>query len=344
VIFTCGVDLYVVADAGIFVDDGIADFAVGSDPDGRGFVSGIIEFGMIWVDLVTAHHDDVFQGGVVADFGSISDDAAFGGHSVKHAAFAQNDVFCLAADEFGGGEVGVEAVNGFVFIKEVKGRDQIGQFQVGFKEGVYGSDVFPVSVEEIAAHFGGAEEVGNDFLSEVICLGLVFQCIEDAFGFEDVDSHGGEAVLGIGGFIEAFEEFAAEGEGLDDFFFLWFFDKFGDGEVVLYPHEAKVRGKEGTDGSCGDGDVGFGCQVLANDVIKIHAVKLVPGEDEEKVVGFGAKVDDVLANGVGCALIPVSTGFFLFCGEDVYEATAKIIKFVGILNVFVKGGGIELGE
>ena len=95
-----GVDGDVVADAGVFVDDGVADGAVGPD-------SNVGHFGVVGdvfrLHFVASHHDDVFQSSVMADLGTIPDDATLGVHAVEGAAFTKDDVFHLAADELGGG-------------------------------------------------------------------------------------------------------------------------------------------------------------------------------------------------------------------------------------------------
>ena len=57
--------------------------------------------------------------------------------------------------------------------------------------------------------------------------------------------------------VQPLHQLFAQGEGLDDFFFLWLFDEFGDSEVVLDTHEAEIRCQEGADRSGGDGDIGI---------------------------------------------------------------------------------------
>ena len=84
--------------------------------------------------------------------------------------------------------------------------------------------------------------------------------------------------------------------------------------------------------------------MLGDDVLEIHSIELVAGEDEEKVVVLGMEMEEVLADGVGGALVPIPSGFLLFGGKDVDITTAEAVEFVGALDVLVEGGGVKLGQ
>ena len=85
--------------------------------------------------------------------------------------------------------------------------------------------------------------------------------------------------------------------------------------------------------------------MAGHEFVEIHLVKLVAAEDEEPLPGLLEKVGEVLAHGVGRALIPTGPGGGLLRGENFHEAAgAENIEFVGRVDVPVQRGGVELGQ
>ena len=99
-----------------------------------------------------------------------------------------------------------------------------------------------------------------------------------------------------------------------------------------------------SDGDGRDGDVGARFRVLLDDAAKVHPVELVPAEDEQVVPLVVHEVNHVLADGVGGALIPRGVGVGLLGGEDFDEAAGEVVELVGLRDVPVQRGGVELGE
>jgi len=80
-------------------------------------------------------------------------------------------------------------------------------------------------------------------------------------------------------------------------------------------------------------------------LLKIHLVKLVARQNEIiAVLSVAFKVVHIFAHRVRRALIPVSAGVRLFGCENIDKSAVERVEFVGLLNVFVQGRRVELGE
>jgi len=77
---------------------------------------------------------------------------------------------------------------------------------------------------------------------------------------------------------------------------------------------------------------------------EVHAVELVTREDQEVRGGLVREVNEVLPHGIRGALVPVIRFQGLLGGEDLHEALAECIETVGVVDVPVQRGGIELGK
>ncbi len=64
------------------------------------------------------------------------------------------------------------------------------QSQVGLEEGLDGSDVLPVAVEEVGHDAGAGGSAGNDLPAKVIALALFPQQLQHEVLLEHVDAHG----------------------------------------------------------------------------------------------------------------------------------------------------------
>ena len=84
--------------------------------------------------------------------------------------------------------------------------------------------------------------------------------------------------------------------------------------------------------------------VLGDDVAEIHAVKLVAAQDQEVIEIVVQKMNQVLAHGIGGALIPRGVGKRLLGGEDLDEAAREMIELVGLRDVPVQRCRVELGQ
>ncbi len=98
------------------------------------------------------------------------------------------------------------------------------------------------------------------------------------------------------------------------------------------------------DGDGGDGQVGIGLGMLLDDGPEIHAIQLIAAEDQEIVEIVVQEMDQVFADGIGGALIPGGVGEGLLRGEDFDEAAGEMVELIGLRNMAVERGGVELGQ
>ena len=94
----------------------------------------------------------------------------------------------------------------------------------------------------------------------------------------------------------------------------------------------------------GNGDVGLCVLVRLDQLLVVHPVEVIAGEDEV-VVGLVLRVmPDGLAYRVGGALIPVRVVGRLLGGEDLDEPAGEPVELIGVRNVTVERRGIELRQ
>lgn len=332
-----------MTDAGVFIDDGVADNAVFADADIGDVALGVEDFGVFGFEGVCAHNDDVVKEGAWLDDGADADDGAGDFGFVDNAAVGDEGAVHLTTANAGGGEVAGVGVDEFARLVEIELWVWVGEGEVGLEEGLDGADVFPIAVENEGVEGGFAEEVWDDFFAEVGALGG--EGLVEGAVVEEVDAHVGEDVaLAWDGAFHAGDGGVWHDEFFDDFGVFGFFDEFGDLEVVCNTHDTEARDFGVGHGLGGDSDGGARAAVLLDELLEVHPIELVAREDEVEVVFLGVEVLEVLADGVGSALIPLLAHFRLLGGEDIHAATAKGVEFVTVLDVAVEGGGIELSE
>ena len=84
--------------------------------------------------------------------------------------------------------------------------------------------------------------------------------------------------------------------------------------------------------------------MLFNDAAEIHPIQLITAENEQVIPVVIQEVQQVFADGVGGALVPRGVGKGLFRRENFHEAAGEMVELVGLRNVPVQRGGIELGQ
>src|SRR5207245_11167738 len=94
----------------------------------------------------------------------------------------------------------------------------------------------------------------------------------------------------------------------------------------------------------GDRRVGVGLHVLGDNAAEVHAIQLVAAEDDHVFKIVVQEVDQVLANGVGRALVPGGVREGLFGGEDFHKAVGEVIELVRLGDVPVERSRVEVGE
>ena len=94
----------------------------------------------------------------------------------------------------------------------------------------------------------------------------------------------------------------------------------------------------------GDRDLGAAPFVGSDEIGVVHPVQMVTREDEVVVGWMLAEVSRRLAHGVGCPLIPVRVIGCLLGREDLHESAGEPIEPVGIRDVTVERGRVELRQ
>ena len=112
----------------------------------------------------------------------------------------------------------------------------------------------------------------------------------------------------------------------------------------VHAHDAeRVRGL-GPYRSGGDGHLGSARRMPLEQGAEIHPVELVPRQNEHQAVRVVAEVDQVLAHGIGGALVPALALGPLLRREDLDEAAGEAVEAVALLDVAVQRAAVELRQ
>ncbi len=161
------------------------------------------------------------------------------------------------------------------------------------------------------------------------------QQVDQHFGLEHIDAH--RAQEGAVGVLAADEAFLQIG-------ILGLFDEIGDVAARSLLEQAEAEGLLTRHRLHGDGDVGVLIPVETGQVAVIHAVQVVAGQDQG-VGGVGRfDLDDLLAHGVGGALVPGVAARGLLGRQDLDPAAMESVEDVGARDVPVQGDRVELGQ
>ena len=117
-----------------------------------------------------------------------------------------------------------------------------------------------------------------------------------------------------------------------------------DGAVPVEGEDAHAGGVGGSHGKGGNRDVGVAVAVLVDQDGVIHAVEVIAGQDQVVVGVVAHEMPGRLPDRVGGALIPVGVVGRLLSREDLDEAVAERVHPVGLRDVPVERGGVELRQ
>ena len=304
----------VFPNARVFVDDCVVDYASRTDADVWDAFLLVAFFVFGGFVKVSAHHDGVGEFDAGTNDTAYADDGVFNFCVLYVGAVADFALFEVASIQFGRGEVARVRVDGGAgLIKGEEGRRGC-ECEVGFVEGADGADVFPVSFESVGIDVVAVNGGGDDVFAKVVTS--VFREERSQFVFfKDVDAHGGHIrFVGVAAGCGIEFEVVQFGVGL------WFFYEVGDASGVIDFEDAEFGRNFSRDGFDCDGEVCPFFAVFGDEVPVVHAVEVVAREDEVLIYLVGQEVAELLANRVGCALIPVEAVFGLFGGEDFDKA------------------------
>ena len=310
----CVLDGDVFTNARVFVDDCAVDYASRTDADVWDaflFVAFSVFGGFV---KVSPHHDGVGEFDAGTNDAAYADDRMFDFCVLYVGAVADFALFEVAAIQFGRGEVARVGVDGGTGLIKGEGGRRSCEREVGFVEGADGADVFPVALESVGIDVVGVNGGGDDVFAKVVAAVFREERSQSVF-FKDVDAHGGHVrFVGVAAGCRGEFEVVQFGVGLR------FFYEVGDAPGVIYFEEAEFGRDFSRDGFDCDGEVCAFFAVFGDEVPVVHAVEVVAREDEVLIYLVGHEVAELLANRVGCALIPVEAVFGLFGGEDFDKA------------------------
>ena len=101
---------------------------------------------------------------------------------------------------------------------------------------------------------------------------------------------------------------------------LWLFHEVDDAARVIHFEDAEVGCGFSRYGFDGDGEVRAFCAVRGDKVPVVHPIEVIAREDETLVHRVVHEVAQLLAHGIGCALIPVGAILGLFGRENLDKA------------------------
>ena len=221
-------------------------------------------------------------------------------------------------------------------------RLRVSHVEIRLEEGSDCANVLPVALKNVGHHLAGADGFRDDVFSEVD--EFVVQAGDEGLPVEDVDTHGGLEKFLVAGVADGFEEVGRNSKGIQDGGVAGFFNELADVAFFVGEHDAEARGGLAVDGNRADGDLRTAVNVLLDHVAVVHAVELVTAEDDEIFRRMFKEVAHVLAHGIGRSLIPFRALGGLLGGEDFHEARGEVVELVGLVDVAVERGAVELGE
>jgi hypothetical protein len=78
--------------------------------------------------------------------------------------------------------------------------------------------------------------------------------------------------------------------------------------------------------------------------VVIHLVELVAGEDQGVFEIVLQEMVHTLPYGIGRALVPGLVAHGLFSGKDIHKGRTEKTEMIGVLDMLVQGGRIELRQ
>ena len=226
-------------------------------------------------------------------------------------------------------------------VEEVERRPAPRQLDVGLVERLDGADVGPVAAEDVGVDDVGRNRLRDDLLAEVDARGL--EHLEQHFAVEDVDAHRGDERLldrGPAG-DRSLRDAAADLRQTLGRRLLFEADDLAQVVELQDPHLRRVVGRHRLGG---DGDVGVALDVRLDELVEVHAVEVIARQDQEVLGVEALEVARGLAHRVGGALEPVRAVGRLLGGQHFDEAVREHVQPVGLRDVAVERGGVELRQ
>src|ERR1035438_9865805 len=337
-----GGDDDVVADPRVLVHDGVFDAGVGADADGRLAGLLVLHYGFDRFIEIAAEQYHPVQHRSHADAGAQADDTVRDDSDLDNAAVGNDRMIDLGAVDFRARQKARAAEDRRGHVKEVEARQFVRDIDVGLEEGANGSNVLPIALEHKGEHAQILNSVGDNMFAKI--GERVVQQAADDVAVEDVDAHGRHKQIPFALDPQRGIPFRREFQRILDRRLLGFLDEARNASLGIDLHDPQSLRLAPSDGYGRHRDVGPRFRVLVDHAAKVHSVQCVAAEDEEVVPLVIHEVNQVLADGIGGALIPGRVGVGLLGGEDFHEPAGKVVELVGLRDVLVQGGGVEHGQ
>src|SRR6266508_463421 len=158
----------------VLIDDGFANDGVFADAyPGQPALAVVGQFGQRLV-IIGAHHERVFEARHALDARADADDGMDDRSPIEDAAVGDQRIPDFAVGEFGAGQITRVGVNRRVGVEQVEFRHHRGEVEIGVVKRADGSDVFPVTVDQISLHVVHADGRREGLAAEILVL-LVFE-------------------------------------------------------------------------------------------------------------------------------------------------------------------------
>src|SRR5271157_4669068 len=334
----------VAADSSVLVDDGSLDHRAGANARARPPLPLVLGDLVRLLVVVDAHQVSITDGGVLADDRTDADDGVLDHHSSPDdAAVADQTVLHGGTAQSGARQITRPGKDRLLTESEIERRDVARQIDVGLMKGAHGADVFPVAVEKVGLDPVVGERLRQDLVAKVGGVAR-FEQLDQGPGVEQVDAHAGQVRAAAGLQAQFFQPGSIRPDTVELLLGLGLLLEVDHPAVGLDAHDtARPRFGFGN-GQCGNGDNRLVLDVGPDHVLEIHPVKLVSRKNQHIVRGFVSEIGDVLAHGVGGALVPRLVLHCLLRGEDLHETPGERIKLVRVVNMSMQAHGVELRE
>ena len=342
-------DLAVHTDARVLVNNSTADSGSRANADGGAPGERLALMGLLIV--VGAHNHGVLDHATLLNVGAEANHGVGDDGLVDEATITDGGAGHVRVEELGGGKeagLGVDGGAGGGLVEGELGGLRLVAVEVGLVECLDGTDILPVTIVQVRldvhAHVLGR---GNDLTAEVVRIGEVL--IEKGLhrlGTEDVDTHGRDEGHFLGALGVEAEDSSVHSHRLESIA-SGFLCEIDDAASLIDLHETEGSGALLIHGHGRDGDVSANLAVLADEILVIHAVEVVAGQDDVLVAVGLVEEPKVLSHSVRGTLEPVLVDGALLRGENLDEALTvegSDVAVVRLGQVSVEGSGVELGE
>mmetsp|Transcript_13711 Transcript_13711/g.45106 ORF Transcript_13711/g.45106 Transcript_13711/m.45106 type:complete len:368 (-) Transcript_13711:407-1510(-) len=326
-------DAAIHADACVLIDDGVLDGGASADADGGAARERLAL--VLRLVVIRAHDEGVLDGAILFDARAEADDGVLDGGALDEAAVADDGVHHLGLGHLGRREEAALGVDGGVAVVEGEvGRFALGEREVGAVKGADGSDVLPVSVKEVSLHVVAEVLRARDDLPAKVerLRHRVLEELPHHLRLEDVDAHRGD-VRHLLGALRVEAEDGGVAAHRRERVALRLFRKLHNLARVVNLHDAERRGALLVHRERRHRDVGAALAVLHHEILVVHAVEVVPGQNQV-VLGVGlAEEPLVLANSVRRALEPVGPVRRLLRREHLHKPLVLVVAHVGVVRL-----------